>query len=310
MEERVHIAASCDDNYAQHVGVMFQSLLENTASPLKIKCHLISNGISQKNQLLLNQIVQKFGSTLHIIAADNSKYADLPTSRYGQAAYQRISLADYLPPSIKKVIYLDSDIIVLGDIERLWNMPLKGQALGAIENLSPKACKHLALPRQEYFNSGVMLIDLNEWRKGNIYQQAVELVNKHQEKLRYFDQCTLNMIFRNRWEKLPLQWNQQSDIYGVLKKYANGCGYLENEIKAAITNPSIVHFIGKQKPWLINCYHPFKTSYQHYLSKTPWKGTVEKDRTLGNMIKHYCNLKRILKKIIRTNKIELHHDKK
>ncbi len=304
MPDNIHIAASCDDNYAQHVGIVFQSLLENTTISKRIEIHLISNGISESSQQRLTNIVSAFSGQLHIIPADDSKYEGLPTSRYGTAAYQRISLAHYLPKSVNKVIYLDSDTIVLGDIKNLWDIPLNGKPLGAIENLSPKACRHLGFSRNEYFNSGVLVVDLEQWRKDDTHQKTINIIKKNLDVIRYFDQCSLNMIFRGNWTKLPLNWNQQADIYGVLKKYADGCGYSATQIKDAIAKPYIVHFIGKQKPWLLNCYHPFKPSYQYYLEKTPWQGEKPKDYTLLNYIVSALNFKKKIKQMNRIKEIE------
>ena len=306
MPDTIHIAASCDDNYAQHVGVVFQSLLDNTADPSGIELYLISNDISDLNQAKLTQLTSKHGSQLRIIPADTSKYADLPTSRYGAAAYQRISLAHYLPREVDKVIYLDSDILVLDDIRHLWEFPLAGNPLGAVENLSPKAHKHLDFSRNEYFNSGILVIDLEQWRDHDVHQQAVGIIINNAEKLHYFDQCSLNMVFRHRWERLPLKWNQQADIYGVSKKYADGCSYSKTELTEAILEPSIVHFIGTQKPWLLNCFHPFKKTYQQYLNKTTWKGTQPNDKSLLNTIKYSLKIRQRYKQWQRIKAIARH----
>jgi lipopolysaccharide biosynthesis glycosyltransferase len=306
MADTIHIAASCDDNYAQHVGVVFQSLLENTADPSCVELHLISSDISALNQRRLATLASTFSSKLNIIPADDSKYSGLPTSRYGTAAYQRISLAHYLPETINKVIYLDSDIVVLDNIKTLWDISLEGRPLAAVENLSPKAYKHLKFSRNEYFNSGVLVIDLEQWRKNDTHQRTLEIIKNNYKKIRYFDQCSLNMIFRGNWTKLPLDWNQQSDIYGVLKKYSDGCGYSTNDIKRAILQPSIVHFMGQHKPWLLNCFHPFKSVYQHYLDKTPWRGARPKDYTLLNHISYSLKIKKKIKKILRIKEIRRH----
>jgi lipopolysaccharide biosynthesis glycosyltransferase len=304
MHDTIHIAASCDDNYAQHVGVVFQSLLENTTDPSGVECHLISNDISGLNQIKLLKLVSALKSKLNIIPADDSKYVGLPTSRYGTAAYQRISLAQYLPETINRVIYLDSDILVLDDIRTLWDFSLEGRPLAAVENLSPKACRHLEFSRNEYFNSGVLVIDLEKWRQNNTHQKTIDIIKNNIDTIKYFDQCSLNIIFRGDWTKLPLNWNQQGDIYGTLEKYSDGCGYSTSDIKQAISQPSIVHFIGQQKPWLLNCFHPFKSTYQHYLAKTPWKGAAPKDYTLFNNIRYSLKIKEKIKQILRVKKIE------
>ena len=292
MTETIYLAASSDDNYAQHVGVMLQSLLRNTQTPESICCYLISCGISTENQQFLHDVANKFNAQLHIITTDESKYQNLPTLRYGIAAYQRLLLPDYLPDNIEKVIYLDADTLVLDDIRKLWTIDLTGKPLGAVENLSPKACKNLGFKRTEYFNSGMLVIDLIRWRQQNIYKRTLAFIRENLHKLRYFDQCALNYIFFGQWHKLPLRWNQQADIYGVLKKYAQGCGYSTDELRQAITHPGIVHFIGEQKPWMLNCFHPFKKHYRHYLQQTPWAGRPFTDESTSQRIKHIFSIKK------------------
>lgn len=291
----IHITASSDDNYVRHLGVVLQSLLANTSIPNKIQIHLIEDNVSDDNLNKLSQCVSKFGAHLNIISSDKSRYANLPTLRYGISAYQRISLGDYLPSSVNKVIYLDCDILVLDDIKNLWEMSLEKKPLGAIENLSPKACKSLGFSRQEYFNSGVLVADLQQWREDNLYDKAVDFIQQNASKLQFIDQCTLNYLFKNKWQKLPLIWNQQADIYGVLKKYNEGCGYQPSEIKYAINKPSLVHFIGKQKPWMLDCFHPFKKYYWYYLEKTPWKGSKFIDDSLMNRAINYLSFRKIIK---------------
>lgn len=299
----IHITASSDDNYAQHVGVMFYSLLSNSSTPENIQIHLISSDISNSNLEKLNSCVSSFGASLNIIPANNKRYENLPTLRYGTAAYQRISLGEYLPDTVTKVIYLDCDILVLNDIKQLWAHHLGNKTIGAVENLSPKACKSLGFSRKDYFNSGVLVANLQLWRENDIYTQAVSFIKQHSSSLQYIDQCTLNHIFKDDWEKLPLSWNQQADIYGVLKKYSDGCGYSKEDMKQAIVDPDIVHFIGTQKPWLLNCFHPYKSMYAHYLGKTPWKSTHHTDDSVLNRIKYFFSIRKKVKQFYRKKNI-------
>ncbi|MGH1486224.1 MAG: glycosyltransferase family 8 protein [Cellvibrionaceae bacterium] len=291
----IHIAASSDNNYAQHVGVMMQSLLSNTSTPEQVQIHLISNEISDNNLQKLSLCADKFSASLNIIPANNQQYDNLPTLRYGTSAYQRISLGDYLPSTAHKAIYLDCDILVLGDIKGLWDTPLDNNPLAAVENLSPKACQSLDFARNDYFNSGVLVADLQWWRNNDIYTDAVSFITEHADRLKYIDQCTLNNIFKKKWKRLDLSWNQQADIYGVLKKYSDGCGYSKADIKKAIKQPNIVHFIGTQKPWLLNCFHPHKNLYWHYLAQTPWAGAKYSDDSTSNRIKYFFSFRKRIK---------------
>lgn len=294
LADRVHIAASCDDNYARHLGVMLHSLLSNASQPTAITLHIINAGISTKNLALLTGLVEKHGAYLNIINADDSRYEELPVFRYGPAVYQRISLPILLNDTISKVIYLDSDIVVRGDISELWETPLHGQPLGAVENLSPTAHQDIGLPRQGYFNSGVLIMDLVQWRNEQLSDQVLSSIASIIDTVRFVDQCGLNLALQGRWRRLPLKWNQQSDIYGVFRKSLKGCGYSREEFLEAMSRPAIVHYIGKQKPWLKNSFHPFKPLYLKHLAETDWAGTPFKDDNFLSNAKYRLSLRKHL----------------
>lgn len=295
LSDNIHIAASCDDNYVQHLGVMLHSLLRNVNQPDAVVLHVINAGINLENLALLTELVEKHGARLNVIHADDSRYKDLPVFHYGPAVYQRISLPILLNETISKVIYLDSDIVVQGDISELWRMPLHGQPVGAVENLSPTAHQDIGLPRKDYFNSGVLVMNLELWRNEQIANRVLSSISSIIETVRFVDQCGLNLALQGRWKRLPLKWNQQSDIYGVFRKSLKGCSYSREEFLDAMSSPAIVHYIGKQKPWLKNSFHPFKSLYLKYLAETPWADHRPEDDNLLSRMKYRLAIRKHLK---------------
>jgi len=295
MHEPIYIAASCDDNYVQHVAALFCSVLANTCSPERVHFYLISAQINDESLNKLSLLIKAQQASITFIPADESKFSGFPTLRYGMAAYQRLSLADYLPSNVHRAIYLDADTIVLDDIALLWEIDLGGNGLAAVENLSPKACRAFKFDRQDYFNSGVLLIDIDKWRAMDVFSQSLHFINKNKETLHFIDQCTLNAVFSKQWTRLSLRWNQQADIFGVRKKYADGCGYSRADMTDAIRTPGVVHYIGRQKPWLLNCFHPYQSHYHYYLGLTPWAQQSYIDDTLCNRLKRMLSWQRQFK---------------
>lgn len=284
MNKCIQVAACCDENYVAYATVMMLSALEATPSE-KIHFHLINCGISDRSLDKMRQAVESKEGLISVYNPDETKYEGLPTHRYGPAVYQRINLPDYIPTDIGKIIYLDSDTLVLGNLAELWDTDLKNNPIAAVENFSPTACIDVSIARQEYFNSGVLLIDLDAWRKENIHHQVAEYAKQKASTLRYVDQCSLNAVLHKRWLRLPAEWNQQSDIHNVNTKYVKGCSYSKTQIEQAMWKPKIVHFIGTRKPWKIYCFHPFKSIYRSYLRKTPWAKTAPVDDTLKTRLK-------------------------
>jgi|SRR5690554_832116 len=286
MTARIHVAACCDENYVPYAAVMMLSALASTPGT-PITFHLINCSISSDSIRKLQDLISKQNSQLEIHQPDDALYRGLPTLRYGEAVYQRINLPEYIPSDIGRIIYIDCDTLVLGNLEKLWRVDLEGNLVAAVENLSPRACKDIGLPRTEYFNSGVLLIDLEGWRREEVHHQVTDYARENAHRLQYVDQCSLNAVLRDRWLRLGPEWNQQSDIYKVVKKYHQGSSYTQTSMGKAILNPAIVHFTGKKKPWTIYCFHPFKPQHRAFVKQTPWADLPAPDASLKVYAKYF-----------------------
>ncbi|WP_341581339.1 glycosyltransferase family 8 protein [Marinobacter metalliresistant] len=290
MTHRIHVAACCDENYIPYVSVMMLSAMKATPdTPMTF--HLINCSISPESIRKLQDLIDRAGGQLAVYQPDDELYRGLPTLRYGEAVYQRINLPEYIPSDIGRVLYIDADTLVLGNLNKLWEVDLNANLVAAVENLSPRACQDIGFPRREYFNSGVLLIDLNGWRKEGIHQQVTDYAREHAHRLQYVDQCSLNAVLKGRWLRLPPGWNQQSDIYKVVEKYHEGSSYTRQSMQEAILDPQIVHFTGKKKPWKVYCFHPFKPQYRAVLATTPWADLPPPDAALNVYLKYFFALR-------------------
>lgn len=300
-KDTVQVALCCDENYVAYANVVMLSALK--ASSSGINFHLIGCNLAASSLSSLADSVESHGGTLSVYQPDNMLYQGLPTHRYGPAVYQRINLPEYLPERITKVLYIDSDTLVLEDLATLWNTDLEGMPIAAVENLSPKACTDIGVPRNEYFNSGVLLMDLGQWRAEGIHHDVTAYLRKHAERLQFVDQCALNGVLQGRWKRLPVHWNMQSDIYKVVIKYAEGCSYSISQLQSAISAPGIVHFTGKKKPWKIVCFHPFKQYYRRFLEQTPWADLPPPDDTFRARWEFFTAFRQNWKHWRRTNRL-------
>lgn len=298
MSDTIHIATCCDDNFAPYAGVMMLSALKATPNTA-IHFHLVDSGITAANINALHETVQGAGGLLTILEPDNSLYEGLPTHRYGPAVYHRINLPAYMPESVSRLLYLDSDTLIQGNLNDLWQSDLQGHPVAAVENYSPTSSQDIGLPRQQYFNSGVLLMDLAQWRKESLHHQVNDYARENAATLTYVDQCSLNAVLRGHWQRLPARWNQQANVYKAMTRDNAGCGYTPQELKEAFVNPGIVHFTGDKKPWMRYCFHPFKRTYQGVLAQTPWAGMTPPDDSLNTRFKyatalgkHWNNLRR------------------
>jgi lipopolysaccharide biosynthesis glycosyltransferase len=292
----INLVASCDNNYAPYIGIVLQSILSNCSQPERIQLYLIDNGISEENIHLIHQTALPFCANVKFVKARKDLFEGLPTKRYGIATYQRLALADILPTHVKRVIYLDSDIIVLHDIHELWREVQSIEGIAAVENFSARPTNTLAIDRAGYFNAGILGINLDFWRTHDIKNKLISFLRSDAHII-HLDQCALNHVFKERWHRLDLKWNVQADIFGVLKKYYdNKCGYTKQELMHASQNPAIVHFIGTQKPWLWNCYSPYKHLFEKYSKQSAWRDKPKPDDSAVNRLKYYFAAKKQFRK--------------
>lgn len=262
-DDCIGIVASSDENYAAPLAVMFVSLLTNCTAPQRVRLFCIDGGIAEATKAAMQQEVQRAGGEpIDFMQLDASRYAELPTVKHVTAsAYYRISIPELFDDSVSRVLYLDCDMIVKGDVAELWNMDIAGCHLGAVENLSGHTHRKLGIPKEEYFNSGMLLINLDLWRRDRIPDAVFRFKVENPDRMALNDQCALNGVLHRKWKRLPLRWNHQKGLYHGQKKLR---GYDPSEIREALLNPGIIHYVTDDKPWNRLRFHPLAGEYDRY----------------------------------------------
>lgn len=193
--------------------------------------------------------------------------APAPDPRYpvdgwvSSAVYTRLSIPDVVGDEAR-VLYLDADTLVVGDLRPLLELPLSGHCLGAVldpqnpltgHGIAMPGWKQLGLPYgREYFNSGVMLIDLPAAKHRGLFATARGFLAQHPEKVKFWDQDALNYAADGDWLRLESRWNTFA-----LSPLAARPGFIHH---AEATTPlaglladeqsaAILHYAGPDKPW-------------------------------------------------------------
>jgi len=277
------VVFTSDKNYVQHLGVALTSLLENNQD-IEWKIHLIHDEIDNSDLMKIKDICTKYHAYFIDYLVDNETFSNLITKHhFKNSNYYRLlipKLLKNIDPN-SNILYLDADIIVAGSLSDLVDLNLDGYYLGAVEasNFNRHSELHMSVA-SNYFCSGVMLINLEAWKRNSISEKVIEFVEKNPEVIWCVDQCGLNSIINGNWLPLHPRYDQQTSFF---EKNVN-THYEEEEIQLAITNPIIVHYTGYSKPWHYMDKHPFKEKYWHYLQKTYWKNYIPDDRTLKNIL--------------------------
>ncbi|WP_082252863.1 glycosyltransferase [Bacillus sp. FJAT-27251] len=252
--DTIRIVTVSNNTYAKHLAVMLNSLLKNKKSRNPIKIYVIDSNISKENKLQLKKITKKYKAKIFFKRVNPALYSEFPTYAYvTQETYYRISIPDFFKKT-DKVLYLDSDIIVKGDITKLWKTDISQYYLGAVEDPWIKTGdprnEDLLMPSDsKYFNAGVLLINLKKWRKHRIKNKIIEFIKTYSSNIKYCDQDALNAVLYDQWLPLDSKWNFQTPHLS------------DPSLKI---KPAIIHYTGDNKPWISYSTHPLKKIYLKY----------------------------------------------
>ena len=278
MDNKINIVFASDNNYAQHTAVAMTSVLVNTKVPQKIQFYLIDDEIQQENKEKITKTVQNLGGNIEFIKIKNSKLEDCYVSgELSRASYFRLDIANILDESIEKIIYLDCDLLVYDDIEKMWQLDMGGKPVAATCDLGIMASarvrkqknKFIGLPFDApYFNAGVLIMDLKKWRDGNYAEAIIALAT--QNKYPNHDQDALNKFFMNNWQEIPLRWDVIPPVFNLFLKIVTKPDLRKKAIEAKL-NPAIFHYAGGYKPWEYEIHDGFNDKYYEYLKLTEYK---------------------------------------
>ena len=288
----MEIVACADKGYVMPTGVMLYSVCVNNQDA-DITFHLIvDESVTQKARCDLKETVEKFvNKRIVFYEVDSQRTKGLPTRTiFGitQAAYYRLYLTEIIPQTIDKVLYFDGDIIVRHSLASLWETDLTGYAVAATIDMSSANIEYYNRLRYPsdlgYFNSGVLLINLDYWRKHHVIKMFSDFISNHSDIIRCEDQDVLNVVFCNHKLWLPVKYNLQ---HGFLKNKAKYDYWkYEKEVEEARKDPVIVHYTSF-KPWEKNTkeIHPFSSSFKKYQKQTIWKNMIIDKRSIMSKIR-------------------------
>ncbi|CAN6306563.1 unnamed protein product [Urochloa humidicola] len=276
---RVDIAMTLDANYLRGTMAAVLSILQHTACPESMVFHFLTTDTEADDADggLAAALRASFPSLdLRVYRFDPSRVRDRISRSVRQELdqplnYARVYLADTLPADVRRVTYLDSDVVVVDDIRALASVDLAGHVLAAPEychaNFSSYFTdafwSHLALNgtfrgRRRpccYFNTGVMVMDVVKWRAGG-YTRRVEEWMAVQKRRRIYHLGSLPpflLVFAGHIRAVDHRWNQ----HGL------GGDNVEGRCRGLHPGPiSLLHWSGKGKPWLrLDARRPCSVDY-------------------------------------------------
>jgi lipopolysaccharide biosynthesis glycosyltransferase len=283
-----------DDAYALPLAVTVRSALDHLDPARVLELFVVDAGITPRSRKRAIASWPAERVRARFLPVELARLRHVPSGGHiSVASYARILLPELLPDTLERAIYLDSDVLVLGDLGRLWDEPLGGALCLAVQDTSaPFIDLAVALPsrpvraivdrpienyaelgldpRAAYFNSGVMLVDLRGWRAEDIPARLLRCIEDNRRHVRFWDQYALNAVLAGRWRALDPRWN--------VSPYLEDCGSFEASpfdragYENATREPWIVHFVGPDKPWQAGSRLRFAERFHEHRARTVWRG--------------------------------------
>ena len=196
----MNIVVSANSKYMRYLYVMLFSLYENNKEE-EITVYVLQRDFTQEDMNYIAKLTEDFGQTVEFIYVDERRFQGLPVSeKFSLETYFRLMMAEVLPAYVEKVLYLDVDIIVRGNIREFYETDLSDYiAAVCLDGYNPVLIdsKRKLFQREEdmrYFNAGVMLWNLNRFRRDYCFNQFMEAGKKLGFELQYADQEILNYL--------------------------------------------------------------------------------------------------------------------
>lgn len=270
----IHIVCNIDNNYVEYCGVMLNSLFDHNPNE-EFAIHAIcTNKVSATQKRRISTLCQKEGNTIVYYKVDYSEIKNFPIDsrdHLNLSAYLRLFTPNLLPESVNKVLYLDCDMMVIGSIKELWNIDISDSAVAAVEEREPhdyESPKRLNYSiEHSYFNSGVMLLNLEKLRDMDFVNQALSFIMTNQNNIIFHDQDVLNALLHKDKKFISIRWNVM-DFFLYIKPEVQPSRI--EDWKESLNSPAIVHFTGPRKPWKYSCDNPFRDTYINYARKNGW----------------------------------------
>lgn len=281
LTQPIQLGFAIDKNFGKFAGITITSLVHNNPHH-QLSVHIVYDQLLPADREKLQQTASLYRNlTLHfyqITSTDGMTFI-VPPGHITQAMYYRYLFAELLPLTVKRLIYLDADIICKGDIMPLWQTDLQGRVLGAVRDWGEaKSCERIGLASGRYFNSGVLLLDLEQWRQQQLTPRLFRwLQGAGAGKILWGDQDALNGVLDGSFTELPKKYN---------------CIVLSNTRMQAQADDVLIHYVDCVKPWHIYCMDSAaKRLYWQYVAKSLWDDLEPVD---GNTVEKVLLTARVL----------------
>jgi lipopolysaccharide biosynthesis glycosyltransferase len=266
------IAFGIDDGYTMPCGVLITSILRTNPN-IKINFHVLSEDLSEKNKTLLRGVICNSNCTIAFYSVQDSdtlKNAYVP-GHWGIATLYRLFIPLLLPETISKVLYLDSDMLVVDSLDPLWNTDIENYPV-IVTDPSIDDIRHFNRLGYNYtdgyYNVAILIINMDYWRKNNITEKTFSFLHDNKERCLYPDMDAINYVLAGKMKRVSARFD--AFIWIDVTEYLTRSEF-HADMRDAQINPAVIHFIGPVKPWYKECSHPYRDVWLFVKNQTVWK---------------------------------------
>jgi lipopolysaccharide biosynthesis glycosyltransferase len=261
----IHVAIAFDEGYVSPVYVFLTSLFVSN-SDNTIIVHAIATGIGEEVKEGLKDFSSKYKGKIEFYnigpeVTANFPLPDNPGAYITLATYYRLFFPQLIDQSISRLIYIDADTLVIGNLEQFYNYSLGGKVILAVAEAEMEPRPDIEFNNlSDYFNAGVLLMDLVQWRAQHITERALSVIASYGNRLKYHDQDALNLVFRGNWQRADIRFN-------LMKAYIPQ-DLPRRSYQDFLSDKVIIHYNGSLKPWHQACENKFRYLYDKYFMQS------------------------------------------
>lgn len=279
---KIDIVFSADEQFIPFMGVAMTSILMNASETDEISFHVVSRFISEESRQRIFSLRKIREFELDVPSVDPDILSDISlissvanNTFISEAAYFRLMVGRIFP-GLDKILYLDCDLIVRKSLRALWDTDLSCHTIAVVRQSVSNRMIEPLLGIPEYFNSGVILFNLDRWRSLNYGDKCLQVEKQLLALSKYHDQSILNLLFRKGDAKYL------SAKYNFMPNFIKGSEYM-NLPSSIKDDPVIIHFAGA-KPWNLDGFlgrkhFPYSRYYWEHQQNSPW----DKESSIGKI---------------------------
>lgn len=274
-DRRWCLCVAADEGFRLPLLLTLRSTARTNRYPLELI--VLSDGLAAATQSEVRRIADRAGWTVDIVEV-HDQVANTAVEGVAPASLARLRIVDTVPTRFARAVYLDVDVQVHGDLRPLASLDLGGELLGAVTDPGALVVAHLETFASHgidlggrYFNSGVLLWDLDGLRSGGWATDLEATIAEVSPWAEFSDQDYLNAHFAHRWHEIPPEWNVQSRHFYPRTSRFRLRRPSPIDLRSTWQKRRVVHFNSPRRPWTRGTDHPGRPGYLARWAASPYR---------------------------------------